>query len=235
MTTILVTRPDGAADPLVRALAAAGYSVHAVPTVITQPVEFGRPDLSTYDWVVVTSGAGVEALSDLSPAPRWAAVGQVTARALRARGIEPALVPDETNGLALANSLPDVQGKHVLLVRASAAASDLPERLRERGAAVDELDVYVTVEGPASATEPLRMALADPDLAAIVFASGSAVRGYIALGGTAAWPAITIGPRTTTVARDHGFHVIAEAETQSVDALVAAVVGATPVEERNRA
>ena len=235
MTAILVTRPDGHADPLVGALEAAGYQVHAVPTVATQALEFDPPELSGYDWVVVTSAAGVGALDRLSTGPRWAAVGQVTARALRARGIEPALVPDEANGLALANSLPDVQGKCVLLVRASAAAVDLPERLRERGAAVDELTVYLTVEGPTSAIEPLRAALADPDLAAIVFASGSAVRGYLALGGTTSLPAITIGPRTTTVARDEGFCVIAEAATQGVDALLAAVVDAIPVEEKNRA
>jgi uroporphyrinogen-III synthase len=235
VTSVLVTRPDGEADPLVGALEAVGYRVHAVPTVATQSLEFAQPDLSRYDWVVVTSAAGAEALSELSPEPRWAAVGQATARALRARAIEPALVPDETNGLALANSLPDVLGKHVLLVRASAAAPDLPERLRERGALVDELAAYLTIEGPASAAEHLRAALADADLAAIVFASGSAVRGYIALGGAMSWPAITIGPRTTTVAHQQGFRVIAEATRQSVKALVAAVVGAIPVEERNSA
>lgn len=235
MTTILVTRPAGDADPLVGALKAAGYRVYSVPTVATQWLEFDRPDLSRYDWVVVTSAAGAEALTDLSPGPQWAAVGQATARALRARDIEPALVPDEANGLALANSLPEVHGKRVLLVRASAAASDLPDRLRERGAEVDELAAYLTVEGPESATVPLQAALGDIDLAAVVFASGSAVRGYLALAGTTSWPAITIGPRTTIVARQHGFHVVAEAARQSVDALVAAVVGAIPVEEKNRA
>ncbi|HEY2598030.1 MAG TPA: uroporphyrinogen-III synthase [Candidatus Dormibacteraeota bacterium] len=235
MTTVIVTRPLGGAHSLVRALEAAGYRVHAVPTVATQVVKFEPPDLSGYDWVAVTSAAGVEALEQLSPVPQWAAVGPATARALRARGIEPALVPDESSGLALANSLPDMQGKRVLLVRASAAASDLPERLRERGAVVDELAAYLTIEGPASATEPLRTALADGELAAVVFASGSAVRGYVALGGPTSLPAVTIGPRTTSVARDHGFHVIAEAGAQSVEALVAAVAGAIPVREGNHA
>ena len=235
MTAILVTRPKSVKDPLIGALEAAGYRVHAVPTVATQSLEFDRPDLARYDWIVVTSAAGANALSEFPSRPKWAAVGQATARALRARGVEPALVPDEANGLALANALPDVQAKHVLLVRASAAAADLPERLRERGAAVDELAVYLTVEGPPSETEPLRAALADRDLAAIVFASGSAVRGFIALGGTTSWPAITIGPRTSAVARKLGFRVAAEAVGQSAEALAAAVAGAIPVEERNSA
>jgi len=230
MTAILVTRPAGGADRMAGALEAAGYRVHAVPTVAIHRLQFTRPDLANYDWVVVTSALGVDALDDLPAGPRWAAVGPATARALRARGIEPALVPEETNGLALANALPDAGGKHVLLVRAAAAAQDLPERLRERGAEVDELSAYSTVEGPASSAEPLTTALAEVDLSAVVFASGSAVRGFIALGGTTALPAITIGPRTTKVARELGFRVIAEAKAQSTEALAAVIVGAIRLE-----
>ncbi|HEV2036136.1 MAG TPA: uroporphyrinogen-III synthase [Candidatus Dormibacteraeota bacterium] len=235
MTAILVTRPGGETDPVVGYLKAIGYRVYAVPMVLTHRLEFGPPDVTRYDWVVVTSAAGVDALGEVAEGARWAAVGQATAQALRARGVEPALVPTSANGLALANALPDVGGKRVLLVRGAAAAADLPTRLRERGAAVEELAVYATIEGPASAALPLREALADVDLAAIVFASGSAVRGYIALGGTTSWPAITIGPRTTDVVREFGFQVIAEAEGQSAEALAAVVVGVIPVGETNSA
>jgi len=235
VSAILVTRPAGGADPMVGALKAAGYRVHSVPTVAIDRLEFTRPELADYDWVVVTSASGVDALDDLAKGPRWAAVGPATARALRARGIEPALVPEMTNGLALANAVPDAGGKHVLLVRAAAAAPDLPERLRERGAEVDELAAYTTVEGPASSAGPLTVALADAGLSAVVFASGSAVRGFIALGGTTSLPAITIGPRTTRVARELGFRVIAEAKEQSTEALTAVIVGAIPLEESNNA
>ena len=220
---------------MVGVLEAAGYRVHTVPTVATRPIEFDRPDFSRFDWVVVTSAAGVDALGDLPAGPRWAAVGPATARALRLRGVEPALVPDEANGLALADALPDAEGKRVLLVRATAASTDLPARLRKRGAQVEELAAYATVEAPPTSAEPLIAALADVDPAAIVFASGSAVRGFLALGGTTVWPAITIGPRTSNVARQLGFRVVAEAQEQSADALAAAIVGAIPMEERNSA
>jgi len=235
VTAILLTRPAGSADSMAGALRTAGYCVHVVPTVATHRLQFTRPEFADYDWVVVTSASGVDALDDLPAGPRWAAVGPATARALRARGIEPALVPEMSNGLVLANAVPDAGGKHVLLVRAAAAAPDLPERLRERGAEVDELAAYTTVEGPASSAEPLREALADADLSAVVFASGSAVRGFIALGGTNALPAITIGPRTTRIARELGFRVIAEAKAQSAEALAAVIVGAIPLEESNNA
>lgn len=235
MTSILVTRPTGEGDPVVRALQAVGLCVYAVPTVEVQPVEFDQPDFARYDWVIVTSAAGVDALSELAAGPRWAAVGGATARALLARGVEPQLVPAVANGLALANALPDARGKRVLLVRATAAAVDLPTRLRARGAEVDEVAAYRTIEGPESSAEPLQAALADSELAAVVFASGSAVRGFVALGGTAALPAITIGPRTTAVARQLGFRVIAEAEKQSVEALLEAIVRVIPTEEKNGA
>ncbi len=228
MSTILVTRPAGAGDPLVAALESRGYRVTAVPTVVTEPVHVDWPDLSRFDWVVVTSAAGVAALPDLPAGPRWAAVGEATARALRSRGAVVDLVPEEANGAALAKALPDPAGARVLLVRASLADPDLPAALRKRGAQVEEVVAYETIEGPAGSADELRRALERPDLAAVVFASGSAVRGFTRLGGGTNVPAVTIGPRTSAVARDAGFTVVAEAEGRSVQELAAAVTGAIP-------
>src|SRR5204863_8031760 len=90
---LLVTRPEGERDPLVARLRALGYRVHAAPTVATEPLAFAPPDLAAFDWVVVTSATGVDALLDAGPAPpgggpaRWAAVGPRTAAALAGRGI----------------------------------------------------------------------------------------------------------------------------------------------------
>jgi uroporphyrinogen-III synthase len=75
----------------------------------------------------------------------------------------------------------------------------------------------------------------DPDLSAVIFASGSAVRGFLELGGTATLAAITIGPHTSATAREHGFNVIEEADTQSVTGLVSAIVRALPLEVENNA
>jgi uroporphyrinogen III methyltransferase/synthase len=135
----------------------------------------------------------------------------------------------------MAETLPNVEGKRIALVRASAADSDLPERLRRRGAVVDEITAYRTIEAPAASAEPLRVALADVELAAVVFASSSAVRGYLALGGTVRVPAITIGPRTTAGALEHGFQVIAEAEAQSAEGLASAVGSAVTLKEKHHA
>ena len=81
----------------------------------------------------------------------------------------------------------------------------------------------------------MKAALADGDLSAVVFASGSAVRGFIKLGGTNKLPAITIGPRTTKVARDLGFRVMAEAKEQTAEVLVEVIISAVPLEESSNA
>ncbi|HYU62624.1 MAG TPA: porphobilinogen synthase [Verrucomicrobiae bacterium] len=228
MTTVLVTRPAGAGDPLVGELESHGYRVAAVPTVITRALPVEWSDLSQFDWVVLTSAAGVEALPGIPAGPRWAAVGEATAKALRARGALVDIVPEEANGAALAEALPDPAGARVLVVRASKADPDLPDGLRRRGAIVEEVTAYETVEGPAESAAQLRRALAEPDLAAVVFASGSAVRGFARLGGTTGLPAVTIGPRTSAVAREAGFEVVAEAAGTSVQELAAAVAEAIP-------
>ena len=235
MIAVLVTRPDGESDPLVHALRKRGYRVHAVPMVQTEPVDFSAASLSGCDWIVLTSARGVKALTDMPSGPKFAAVGPETARALRARGVEPSHVPGRADGSDLGDTLPDVDGKRIALVRASAAGEDLPGRLRRRGATVEEVIAYRTVEGPAASAEKLQAALADPDLGAAVFASGSAVRGFLGLGGTTHVPAITIGPRTTSSARGRGFTVIAEADAQSVSGLADAVARALPMEDHKLA
>ena len=186
MIAILVTRPGGESDPLVHALRRRGYRVHAVATVQTEPMDFNAGSLASCDWIVLTSVRGVKALAELPPGPRFAAVGSETARALRARGITPSHLPGRADGADLGDTLPDVKGKRIALVRASAASTDLPDRLRRRGATVEEVTAYRTVEGPRASAEKLRDALADPELAAVLFASGSAVRGFLDLGGSSA-------------------------------------------------
>jgi uroporphyrinogen III methyltransferase / synthase len=235
MIAVLVTRPGGESDPLVQALRRRGYRVHAVPTVQTEPLEIDPRSLASCDWVVFTSARGVKALAELPTGPRFAAVGPETAKALRARGVEPAHVPATADGADLGKTLPDVEGKRIALVRASAADTDLPEILRRRGATIEEVTAYRTVEAPPESAHSLRAALTDPDLGAVVFASGSAVRGFVELGGPAQLPAITIGARTTARARELGFRVIGEAETQSVAGLADAVARALPLEVKNNA
>jgi len=243
---LLCTRPEGERDPLVGRLRELGYRVHAAPTVATEPLPFAAPDLAGFDWVVVTSVAGVRALLPAGGAiagaaagsgARWAAVGPRTAAALAARGITASAVPEEARGARIAATIAEgepLEGLRVLLARADAAAADLPAALRDAGAVVEELAVYHTVIGPETSRAAVAGALADPDLAAALFASGSAVHGLLRLADhdPRRVPAITIGPATTAVAGREGFRVVAEAERPGVESLVAATFARIPPDLR---
>jgi uroporphyrinogen-III synthase len=237
MTTVLVTRPAGPGDPLVAELQRLGYRVIAVPTVVLRATAVEWPDLHQFDWVVVTSAAGAAVMPKIAPGPgpRWAAVGEATAAALGARGVRADLVPREANGAALAAALPNPSGSRVLIVRASLADPDLPAGLVARGALVQEVTAYETVEGPAESAPDMRKALARSDIGLVVFASGSAARGFVKLGGPTDLPAVTIGPRTSNVARHAGFTLITEASAANVRELAAAVARAIPMEARKDA
>lgn len=203
--SILCTRPDGLADPLVAALASAGHRVHAVPTVTLEPVDADGPldraaaRLGSYDWIVVTSAAGARAMVEaarrhgalervgpdtVDSPPRWAAVGEATAAVLQAAGVPVSVVPDVSRGDAMTAALlaaGPLLVRRVLLPRSDRADGILPRALRDAGATVDEVDAYRTVEGSAANAGALRDALADADLQAIVLCSGSAVRGLLSL------------------------------------------------------
>jgi uroporphyrinogen III methyltransferase/synthase len=246
---ILVTRPGGPGDPLVAALEERGHRVAAVPTVVTRDVDPGGPldaalaSPEAWDWVVVTSATGARAVGGALARtgtrvrtigrPRWAAVGPATAAELARLGIHVDLVPADASGLAIARDLARetvLRGDRILLARAEAAAPDLPEALRDAGADVHEVLAYYTIEGPAESAAAISIALADDALAAIVVASGSAARGLLALAAGAgrtpralATPVVSIGPRTTAIARALGFLRITEADEPSVNALTVAV------------
>lgn len=242
---VLVTRTPEQAGPLADALRGHGLEVTAIPTIDIVPAPAGDPldaavdDLRRFAWVVVTSPNGADATLDAVArlggdprAVRWAAVGRATALALSTRGVTTDFVPTRTDGEGIAEELPIVPDDRVLLARADIADGVLPERLRARGAVVDEVVAYRTIEGPSAARAPLAAAFDSEPFDALVFTSGSTIRGLfklltprdrrVALRSTA-W---CIGPATATVAREHGFGRVREASIRSTEALAAEIAHA---------
>ena len=228
---LIDTRPE--ADESEReAMGREGFRVLRVPTIAIGPAEPSgelnrvRAQIADYDWVVLTSKRGVAALFDGLEAPpskvRWAAVGATTAKALAERGVRVDCVPASARGDAIPSAMAktgSLRGCRVLLARADAADKTLPKRLEEMGAHVDDVVAYRTIAGPGASRRALVEALSDSEVAAIMFASGSAVRGAVELAGpdaarVRALHAITIGPKTSGVARELGFQVAAEAATR---------------------
>ena len=248
MTRVLVTRPAAQASELTGMLAARGIDAVAVPTVAIAPASDGALEralrsLDDAAWLVVTSANGAEAVLGvlsgraLPPALRVAAVGPATAGALRAGGIRVDHVPDRYLTVAIADGLGDVAGRRIVLARADAATAELHDVLRGRGAIVDEVIAYRTIEGPPSSRDPLGRALA-LGLDGILFTSGSTVRGLGALVPSqmrqrvTAIPAYCIGPVTATVAMHAGFRVAAVSDDHTAEGLAEAVAGHLRQENR---
>ena len=157
--------------------------------------------LSEYDWLILTSVNGVDALWERlrklhlgGKAMRYlkvAAIGPATRQAIEQHGVKVNVVPREYMAESVVASLRrKVKGKRVLLARAKVARDVIPRELRKLGARVDVVEAYETVI-PQASRQRLRAALASrsrrPDW--ITFTSSSTVRNFVALlGGKRAWP-----------------------------------------------
>jgi uroporphyrinogen-III synthase len=226
-------------------LRSAGLVVEAVPTIAFEDVPPGGPlddaaaHLDRYAWVVVTSANGARALveaarrseTDVATA-RWATVGSATAAVLAESGINVAFTPALSSGEGIADELPLNPGDRVLLARTDIADDRLPARLRERGADVDEVVAYRTAEAPPASREPISRVFALGPLDAIVFTSGSTLRGLLALltpqerRVALRSPAWCIGPSTAALARESGFGRVTMAPGPSAAALAASIADA---------
>jgi uroporphyrinogen III methyltransferase / synthase len=205
---IVFTGTEGGGRRLAEGLLGEGHDVLRCPLVRVELLEGAPLSVAGYDWLLLTSRHGVEALFHRleGPLPRVAVIGPGTAAALREHGVEPALVARRSTQEGLAAELPRPPGR-VLFAGAEGARDVL---VRELGA--EFVPLYRTVED-APAVFP------DADL--VVLASPSAARALARL--RRDLPCVSIGPVTTAEARRHALSVVAEAESHDGDGLLRAV------------
>jgi len=236
---VIVTRAREQAGELAHELEDAGLEAILVPTIAVEvEAPGGELDrcagrLDTYGWVVITSANGARAIlaaahaSTSAEAPRWAAIGPATGRILKSVGVEIAFQPHLASASSLAAELPIRPGDRVLVVRGDFADEELATTLRTRGAEVDDVIAYRTHEAPDESRILLRRAFTDGPIAAVVFTSGSTVRGLMSLAGAASVdvtsiPAVCIGPGTAGEARAAGFRLIVVSPSPDAAGLAAA-------------
>ena len=204
---VVITRAPGQAEPLASRIQELGHEVVLCPLIRIDRIGGDPVELSSYDWVIVTSPNGADELLSRArgQAARLAAIGPGTAATLLRRGVAPDLVPEVSTQEGLLAELPRPAGR-VLFAAAEGARMAI---VHELGA--DFLPLYRTIE--------LRPEPPEGDL--VVLASASAARAFGALG--ANLPAVSIGPQTSRVAREAGIRVLAEAERHDLGGLVDAV------------
>src|ERR1700690_2200528 len=204
-TRILVGRARHQAGSLSTSLRGLGASVLEIPFIeIRKPQSFAPLDealksLATYDWLILTSANGVEAMWERLrrlriPRARLkhlqiAAIGPATKRAIVKHGLKVKMMPEEYVAESVVKGLHDkVNGKRVLLVRAKVARDVIPDSLRAAGAQVDVVEAYETVVPEKSKTR-LRALFRNTQRRphVVTFTSSSTVRNFAELlGGTKA-------------------------------------------------
>jgi uroporphyrinogen-III synthase len=232
-----------------------GADVLEIPFIQIRPPRSFKPldgalkNLETYDWLILTSVNGVDAMWErlrrlgLTKKSlkrlKIAAIGPATKKAIQKRGLKVHVVPDEYVAESVVRSLrKKVTGTRVLLVRAKVARDVIPTQLRKAGAAVDVFEAYETVV-PASSRARLRAALKNsrrrPDL--ITFTSSSTAKNFVALLGAAGHSRngkrpsslknvslASIGPVTSATLRELNLGVDIEAREYTIPGLVRAII-----------
>lgn len=240
-TRVLLTRPARASEEFATLLRAQGADVACTPLIQIVPppderaFQVGVDAADDAHWVVFTSANGVNAFAGrrnvpLDPHTKIAAVGQATARAVRAAfGRTPDLVPVRSDARSLADALQAAarEGARIAIFAALGARRVLERQLREAGFAVSATAAYATRETPA---RDIAGEVARADV--IVLTSGSGARALAA--GLARGPGLSalrgksvacIGPVTADEARRIGIAVAAVADEPSALGVLSAVMG----------
>jgi hydroxymethylbilane synthase len=246
---VIVCRAADQAAELVMAVRGVGLHPVPIPTISIEldPADGDLEDavqrLDRYAWVVVTSTNGALAMVNAAQGlgrsrdrPRWAAIGRATGVVLASAGIEVSFEPSSASSRAVATELPLEDGDRVLVVRGDLAGPDLGLALGARGAIVDDVVAYRTFEAQDTSERLLRTALGEGPIAAVIFTSGSTVRGLVSIATSQGIeldviriPAVCIGPRTAAEARAAGFKVIGISSMPEPAALAATAAEALKV------
>jgi uroporphyrinogen III methyltransferase/synthase len=260
---VLVPRTKEQAGAMSERLRGFGAVPVEVPTIAVEPprtptqMERAIKGLVTgrYEWIVFTSTNAVKAVREkftefgldarAFAGVKIACVGDATAAAVRAFGIEPELVPTgEQSSDGLLVDFPPYDDvldpiDRVLLPRADIATETLAAGLRERGWEIDDVTAYRTVRAAPPAAE-IRDAIKSGGFQAVCFTSSSTVRNLVGIAGKphARTVVACIGPQTAATAREFGLRVDVQPETATVPALVDALAEfavAKVAEEREKA
>ena len=244
---VLVGRPRHQASALSAALRLLGAEVIEIPFIEIQPPSSWRPldqaiaRLLDYDWLILTSVNGVQALfarlqkhgkseADLLHL-NIAAIGPATRKAIESHGLPVDVMPEEYVAESVVAELwQQVKGKRVLLVRAKIARDVIPDELSDAGAKVDVIEAYETIL-PESSRSELLIVLRDPRRKpdVITFTSSSSARNFRELLGKANEPLLTgtklasIGPITSETMRQLGLPVDIEAREYTIPGMVATI------------
>ncbi len=251
-TRVLVGRARHQASSLSASLRGLGASVVEIPFIeIRKPQSYQslddalkniRNDSRYYDWLILTSANGVEAMWKRVRKLRLtrrnlkhlqiAAIGPATKKAIVKHGLKVKMVPEEYVAESVVKALRDkVNGKRVALIRAKVARDVIPEALRSAGAEVDVIEAYETVV-PEKSRPRLRALMKSaarrPHI--VTFTSSSTAKNFAELLGDLKPDLLkrvqfaSIGPVTSATLRELQMPAAIEAREFTMGGLIRAIV-----------
>jgi uroporphyrinogen III methyltransferase/synthase len=247
---IVVTRARGQASDFVSRLSELGAECVEFPTIEVIPpptwkeLDHAIGNLESYQWLVFTSVNGVKHFFDrlehsgldarTLKGVRVAAIGPKTADAIRAKGVNPDLVPQEYRAEAVVEAFgkQGVKGLRILLPRAAEAREVLPQELEKMGARVEVVEAYRTVR-PKGAKDEIMAMLEKGDIHMVTFTSSSTVSNFMDMfqedsDQLLKWmktvTVACIGPVTAKTAQGRGLTVQITPPDYTIEALTQAMV-----------
>ncbi len=247
---VLLTRPAGNNDGLVKHLTEAGYGVDVMPVleiVLADPETLLLPQFAPGDLCIFISAnaarAGLPLLAEalVTHHIESLAVGAATAAELNAAQL-PVSVPEQADseGLLSMPVLQDVADKQVVIVKGEGGRGLLAETLGQRGAQVTEFVCYRR-QPAALDGETLIGALADPDAAVIQANSGETLEHLSELLETCGQPTLFNVPvvvpseRVARLAKDKGWQWVHAARGAGDDAFIEALTAINEALAQSRA
>lgn len=203
--TIAITRPVGQTDKTAEIIRKKGGVPYFIPTIEIKAISDWSPvkkflqEIASgkVDYLIFMSVNGVRHLLDIAEKlkmldtlkqgikkPFIIAVGPKTAEELKVNGINVNLVPLKYTSESIAESLKDldITNKKIFIPRTSAANDVLKEKLKERGAVVQEIYVYESsVPSDSKIKEKFLQDARDGNIDALIFGSALSVKNLFQL------------------------------------------------------
>lgn len=238
--TIAVTRPKARAGTLTDRLRQLGAEVISYPCIETQiiwpnmPVVEALASLDQYQWLVLTSPAGVDALVQLLDAAEMdmrnlahmkiAVIGAGTAQKLKEHGVRADYIPAIYDSMHLAEGLIRLvqEGERVLMLRSEIGTPELPALLAQACVDCDDVPVYRTLYRNEH-SQDMAALITQKKVDVVTFTSASTVQGFVKSlpkdMNFTSFTALCIGPTTEKAAKDAGMRTITAANA-TIDAML---------------
>ncbi len=228
---ILVVRPQAGQLSTKRLLKAEGYAAIAAPLIAIEAIDKDAFfNTKPFRWIAITSANAARMVGQqdhwhIDEYSQFAALGDATAKALRAAGFEPAFISTKHSAEGLGKEIPASPSDQVLYPCSTAADDSLEMALHNRGVAVHRHPIYTILQQ--APDDELMEEIAEGGMDAVLLYSPSGAAAFHRFFGHTSFTTLAsivcIGEKTAQAADALGLKVACIAADPSDAAMIAAL------------